>query len=256
MLSKKKQRKYLAQKGQRWLDELVAFDESHDEESLHKLRLEIKKIRALVRLFENVRGKRLAKDFRPLKKVFKQAGVIRDTRSEVNLLEARQLLSPEFKDRRLHQIQAATDNFARHFPDYRKKGKKAARQLLADVHSIRSMKIRRWIAEEMIQVGILLTKTGDDLHMARKKIKTLLYVEKILPKGLADQLCLNRDYLDRLQDAIGKWHDDLVAAADLHHENADGEKLMRQECREKEQAIRVLAGDFWRTAHRQPCPRG
>jgi CHAD domain-containing protein len=249
MLSKKKQRRYLSEKERQWLDELTAFDETRDEEALHRLRLGIKKIRALVRLSGHVRGKRLSRELRPLKKMFRQAGMIRDTRSQLRLLQEHRLLSPEHEERRVHQIKDAAEKFSRRITDYRKMGKKAGRLLLADVETIHSGRIRRWFAIEIIQTGILLTQSGNKLHLARKKIKALLYVQKILPQKLAGELRLDRDYLDSLQDTIGKWHDTLVAASDWPVGDEAGEKQMIRQCRETEQAIRVLAHDFYRKAH-------
>ena len=249
MLTKKKQRRYLTDKEQQWLDELVAFDSSHDEEALHRLRLGIKKIRALVELSAKVRGKRLSKDFRPLKKMFHQAGMIRDSRSQLRLLEAHQLGSPEYRERRANELRAAGEKFAGRVRSYRKQGKKAGRMLLADLHSIHGSHIRRWVALKLIHTGLLLTQSADDLHSARKKIKTLLYVQKILPAKLASSLRLNREYLDNLQDSIGKWHDLLVAATGWPEKDDAGEQRMIQECREKEQAVRALADDFHRRAH-------
>jgi CHAD domain-containing protein len=262
MLTKKQQRQYLSEKGHQWLDDLTAFGKTQDEEALHRLRLGVKKIKALVRLSETVQGKRLAKDFQPLKKMFRQAGIIRDTKNQLRLLEQRNLLSPEYKKRQVQRVQAITDNFSRHVKKYRRKGQKAGRRLFADVRAIRCGPIRRWFANEIIRTGILLSGSGDDLHQtcdlyrardlhqARKKIKTMLYVQKILPQELVEQLRLDRDYLDQLQDTIGKWHDTLVAAADWPAEQQAGERQMVHECREKEQAIRLLADDFHRKTHR------
>lgn len=249
MLTKKKQRQYLTGKEQQWLDDLVAFDESRDEEALHRLRLGIKKIRALVRLSGHQRGKSLAKGFRPLKKMFRQAGMIRDSRSQLRLLEEHNLLSPEYRERRDRELRDAGDQFSRRVGVYRKQGKKAGRMLLADLHSIHSGRIRRWVANEIIRTAILLTKSADELHRARKKIKTLLYVQKILPNKLTTQLRLNTAYLDKLQDSIGKWHDVLVAATDWSDKSDAGEQQMLRECREKEQVVRALADDFYRRAH-------
>lgn len=257
MLTKKKQRQYLAKEEQKWLLELIAFDELGDEEALHRLRVGIKKIRALVRLSEHVRGKRLARDFRPLKKMFRQAGVIRDTRTELNVLESHQLLSAEYKERRVNQIWTVAGEFSDQIKKYRKKGKKAGRLLLADVQAIRGGRIRQWFADEIVGIGILLNASGDELHLARKKIKTLRYVHKILPKRLAAQVHVDTDYLDRLQDAIGKWHDTLVAVSDLPHAGGEvglkrerGQDRLRQECLEKKQAIRLLADGFYRKVQR------
>ncbi len=249
MLTKKRQRRYLTEKEREWLNELVAFDELRDEQALHRLRLGIKKIRALAELSAQVQGKRFSKDFRPLKKMFRQAGQIRDSRSQLRLLEAHQLVSPEYRERRVHELQDAGEKFSRHVRSYRKQGLKAGRLILGDLRSIQGSRIRRWVAHEIIRTGLLLTQSADDLHSARKKIKALLYVQKILPAKLASQLRLNTEYLDNLQDRIGKWHDLLVAATDWPNKDDAGEQKMVQECREKEQAVRALADDFYRRAH-------
>jgi CHAD domain-containing protein len=241
MLTKKRQRQFLTEKEQRWLQELIVFDESRDEKALHRLRLEIKKVRALVELVKVRSGKRAAVHFAGLKKMFREAGVIRDAGSQVRFLEERQLLSKEHRDRQTRTIQSAGDSFAAHIRQYRKKGKKASKQLKMDMHAIDAGLVQRWYAREIIRTGLLLSGSGDELHEARKKIKTMLYVQKILPEAITGRVRLNTDYLDRLQDLIGQWHDVVVAIADWGTDNAAGRQAVQQECLDKEQAVRTLA---------------
>jgi CHAD domain-containing protein len=240
MLTKKRQRRYLAEKGQRWLRELTVFDDSRDEEALHRLRVEIKKVRALVELTSANSGKPAARHFRGLKKVFKQAGAIRDASSHVRYLEQRNVLSPEQRDQQVRSIRAAAEVFAKHTGQYKKKAKKASRQLRMDIKSIHAGRIRRWYAREIVVTSMLLEGSGDVLHAARKKIKTLLYVYKLLPGAIADRIRLNTEYLDRLQQAIGEWHDAMVAIGEVPEKN----EAMLREFRVKEEAVRKLAADF------------
>lgn len=246
MLSKKKQRRYLAEKEQRWLNALIIFDESREEGALHRLRLEIKKIRALVELAKVQSGKRAAGHFRGLKKMFRKAGAIRDTGNQVRFLEARHLLSQEHKERQTRSMQLAADAFAARIRRFRKKGKKASKRLQTDMRSIHVSRIRRWYAREIIRIGILLTRSGEALHEARKRIKTLLYVQKLLPAAITKLIRLNTDYLDRLQEAIGQWHDAVVATMDFPDDNSAGMRLVSQEMLDKEQAVRMLAEEFSR----------
>jgi CHAD domain-containing protein len=244
MLTKKKQRRYITEKEQRWLQELIVFDESRDEKALHRLRLEIKKVRALVELVKARSGKRAAVHFAGLKKMFREAGVIRDAGSQVRFLEERELLSKEHRDQKTRSIQSAADSFAAHIRQYRKKGKKASKHLKMDVHAIDAGRVQRWYAREIIRAGVLLSGSGDELHEARKKIKTMLYVQKILPVVITRRVQLNTDYLDSLQDSIGQWHDAVVAIADWGTDNAAGKRAVQQECLDKEQAVRTLADEF------------
>ena len=136
--------------------------------------------------------------------MFRQAGAIRDTGSRVRFLEERHLLSPVHKERQTRSMQLAADAFAARIRRFRKKGKKASKRLQTDMRSIDVRRIRQWYAREIIRIGILLTRSGEALHEARKRIKTLLYVQKLLPAAITKLVRLNTDYLDRLQEAIGQ----------------------------------------------------
>jgi CHAD domain-containing protein len=250
MLTKSRQRKYLIEKQHDWLSQLKVFGESYDQDALHRLRRDIKKVKALIILSEACTGKRPARDFRPLHKMFRRTGVIRDANNQLLLLEQHQLLSPETRDRHSRQLQTAAASFSAHLGKYRKQSKKAGRRLIADVHSIRTGCIRDWFAAELIRTGILLGSSGDRLHRARKKIKALLYVEKLLPERTAGQLQLNTEYLDQLQEAIGQWHDLMLTTANLGTEDMAAKEMIMHAYREKEVAVRALGNDFYRKAHR------
>jgi CHAD domain-containing protein len=246
MLTKKRQRRYLTEKEQHWLQELVVFDRSRDEKALHRLRLEIKKIRALVELAKAQSGKRAAGYFRGLKEMFRQAGAIRDAGSQVRYLEERHLLSPEFRERQTRSIGLAGDVFAEHIRQFRRKGRKAAKRIRTEMRSIHAGRIQRWYAREIIRTGILLM---GPLHEARKKIKILLYVQKLLPVEIGERIRLNTGYLDQLQEAIGQWHDATVAMAGWAMDDRTGELVMREECQDRERTARALADRYYVEVH-------
>ncbi|HXB34793.1 MAG TPA: CHAD domain-containing protein [Puia sp.] len=247
MLTKKKQRRFLAEKERRWLQELVVFDESRDEKALHRLRLEVKKIRALVELVKVRSGKRAAGHVSGLKKMFRKAGVIRDAGSRVRFLEERNLLSEGHREGQARSIRMATEKFTAKIHQYRKKGKKASKRLQTEMHPIHAGRVLRWYAGEIIRTGVLLGGAGHELHQARKKIKTMLYVQKILPAPITERVKLNTDYLDALQEAIGQWHDAVVAMTDWAV--PEGEHSVRRECLDKEHAVRILAEQFHLKVH-------
>jgi CHAD domain-containing protein len=120
---------------------------------------------------------------------------------------------------------------------------------LNDLHSIHAGCIRNWYAQQLIRTGVLLTSSGDRLHKARRQIKELLYVHGLLPAGLARELDLDKEYLDRLQDAIGKWHDAAMVATSWAGKDLDGSQAMVRECREKEAAVRRMTEDFYLRTH-------
>jgi len=249
MLTKKRQKKYLTKKEKDLLVQLHAFSESGDSEALHRLRLDLKKVKAFVQMVKECTAKRASKDMDLLKKLFRQAGKIRDAGNMLQLLERFHSVPPEYKSEQDQLRITAAREFHQHAQDYYKQGRKAGRRLLADVQAIRTRCIKDWYAARLIKIAVLLTASGDLLHEARKKIKELLYVQRILPAPLVAGIGLNNDYLDRLQEAIGEWHDMVIIVTTYAgREGADSQAMVRA-CKEKEAVVRGLAGDFHLRAH-------
>ncbi len=251
MLTKKRQQEFLSVREEEWLRQLKFFDDSRNQEALHGLRIGIKKIKAFVKLSKACAIKGPAKDFQLLENMFRQAGKIRDIGSRLHFLERHQPAEVEYRNQQLLFLQSAAAEFSAQAKEYRRTGKKAGRHLLADVQSIRTRCVRTWYASELIRTGILLASSGGQLHKARKKIKTLLYVQKMLPDGMAAQLHLNTDYLDQLQEAIGQWHDTVMAATTWAGKIPSAQQEMVRECQEKEAAVRALGNDFYLNAHQE-----
>jgi len=78
MLKKSKQRQYLAKRDRQWQQELEAYADSRDPEAIHRLRVAVKKIKAFASFSKACSGKDTMKDVNLLKKMYRQAGVIRD----------------------------------------------------------------------------------------------------------------------------------------------------------------------------------
>jgi CHAD domain-containing protein len=250
MLTKTQQRKYLNKKNREWQQHLRTFVDSRDPEALHQLRLTLKKVKALARLTKACSGSDAVKDFNGLKKMFKQAGLIRDAGNHIQLLERFHPAPQQYKEDQ-QQIQTTeTEKFIRQAKKHRRKGKLAGRRLIAGIHSVSTTSIHDWYALQMVATGILLTASGDDLHKARKQIKDMLYVEKLLPDFVSKSLRLDTEYLDQLQDAIGQWHDAAVVVAVWAGKDLEASQAMVQDCREKEASVRTLASEFYLRAHR------
>jgi CHAD domain-containing protein len=255
MLSRKKQKKYLTKKERDLLIQLQVYSDSGDADALHRIRLDVKKVKAFVQMVracsdKKISGdKRISKDFGLLKKMFRQAGKVRDAGNTIKLLEQLHSVPAAFTVEQDELRVSAADEFQQQVGKYRKKGKKAGRRLLEDLNAIRTGCIRDWYGGQLIRIGVLLTASGDQLHEARKKIKELLYVEKVLPSGLVEELRLDNDYLDKLQELIGQWHDMAVIVTAYAGRPGADSTAMVSECREREKRVRELAADFYLRAH-------
>jgi len=250
MLTKHRQREYLDKKNREWQQHLREFVDSRDPEALHQLRVTLKKVKALARFAKACSGGDPVKDFNGLKKMFKQAGIIRDAGNHLQLLEQFHPAPQEYKEQQQQVQTTETEKFIRRAKKHRRKGKRAGRRLLSCIHSIPATCIHDWYAVQMVATSILLTASGDELHKARKQIKDMLYVEKLLPDSVSQSLRLDKDYLDRLQDSIGKWHDASIVVSSWAGKDLEASQAMLRDCREKEAAVRSLASEFYLRAHR------
>jgi CHAD domain-containing protein len=250
MLKKQEQKKYLGKKNKEWQQHLRSFVDSQDPEALHQLRVTLKKVKALARFTKACSGGDPVKDFNGLKKMFKQAGVIRDAGNHLQLLERFHPAPQEYKEQQQQLQTTETEKFIRKAEKHRRNGKRAGRRLIAGVHSIPTACIQDWFAVQMVSTGILLTASGDDLHQARRQIKDMLYVEKLLPATLQENLRLHREYLDQLQETIGQWHDAVIVVSAWAGKDLESSQAMIRDCKEKEDAVRALAAEFYLRAHR------
>jgi len=250
MLTKLRQRKFLGKKNLEWQQHLREFVDSRDPEALHQLRVTLKKVKALARFAKSCSGGDPLKDFNGLKKMFKQAGIIRDAGNHLQLLEQFHPAPQEYKAQQQQVQTTETEKFIRRAKKHRRKGKRAGRRLLAGLHSIPAACIHDWFAVQMVATGILLTASGDDLHKARKQIKDMLYIDKLLPAMVSETLCLDKEYLDKLQDAIGQWHDASIVVSSWAGKDLEASQAMLRDCREKEVTVRNLASEFYLRAHR------
>ena len=85
-MKKKEESKHLGKEWEEMSIHLNSFLETGDQEELHRFRVQVKKIRAMLSLIEDASGEHaFLKNFKPVKKVFKYAGNIRDAHTTLQL---------------------------------------------------------------------------------------------------------------------------------------------------------------------------
>src|SRR5437763_7528722 len=73
------------------------FTRTEDAGELHRFRVQVKKIRSFLSLLEtDKKNQQLLKTFKPVKKIFKTAGVIRDASLHVKQANEYKIKLPEF----------------------------------------------------------------------------------------------------------------------------------------------------------------
>lgn len=242
-MKKKEVQKELGKLFKKMKNPVKNFVKTGNQEELHQFRIQVKKLKAtLILCSAENKNQHLLKDFKPVKKVFKAAGEIRNAHINLKLAKKYNLDDADFKNQQQKTLDEGIETF-------KNKGKKKIRSikeaqviLQQNLHRLPDKTIRNFYQEKLaaIDAFFMMPVFNDELHNARKNIKLLLYNEKIASKSIQNKMDFDADYLDDLQNAIGEWHDhnlaietlagtgkdELAAINDLKNSNAELEKAI------------------------------
>jgi CHAD domain-containing protein len=208
---------YLRKKINTVIRELSTSADERTPETFHRLRVEIKKIRALFSLIAYVDGgfkKHSKKYFEQFKPPFKKAGKVRQLQMEEEMLCRYRpdvklksktpvaqwlMINQKKQEKAIAVFEKETGNKTNKRID--KTGEKIEAHL--DRITQRSLIEYNKYAEAELRKRIQNAFTKKETHDVRKQIKELLYNLKLTVS--ADDRVIKQT--DHLQDTIGKWHD-------------------------------------------------
>lgn len=230
MLSKKRQHDYLRT---RWDNAMIHYDQfakRTNAEAIHQLRVEIKKINALLFLHNEVYRPVSKKTIRPLRKLFKQAGVIRDAQVSAHLMRDQKSVPKLFFSEQ-RKIVAAEANKLREMmnkhADEIMLTNVATWQQLRPIHFRDIARVIRKLQKKITTYFRPRIKLKQ-LHDVRKEIKRLVYICSTLKASDLTRLRFNPDKYKKLEHLIGEWHDTQCAAELLsQHSTASGSAVRR-----------------------------
>jgi hypothetical protein len=136
-MKKKQQAKYLDKEWDELTTHLLAFLALQDQERLHKFRVQIKKIRAMLSLFESTsRQHGLLRILKPVKKIFGYAGVIRNAYINLQLGEKYLLKNELFQNSQQAIIDDGIADFLLHGGEYTKQIKDAYKKIIRNLTTV------------------------------------------------------------------------------------------------------------------------
>ena len=233
---------------------LEDFLKAGDQEKLHKFRVQVKKLRALLTLLDAALSqKKLSKSFKPVRKIFKDGGMIREAYINIQLSSHYELKNDDFILEQVNGMESAMLNFRENGKKYLKTIKTIHSEIEDELETIADEQVSEFYKSYLEQIAVILSSNqfDDELHDCRKKIKTLVYNRKVAANALEGNLDLNNDYLDKLQDQIGNWHDTIIAIELFSAPNLDAKpvitRIKRQHTR-LQRSISKLSADFWKRA--------
>lgn len=189
---------------------LKTYNRSGEQDCLHDFRVGVKKMKAFLILADSDGHKsKLLKKFRPVGRIFRRAGKIRNAAINKQLCGA--IASEVLLQTAPHAIE---EKFKRKYRRYTQVIKKAGRRIETSIQPINDAHIFLFYEAHLQQIASFFIDVDftNSLHECRKQIKILLYNYSLA--GPLLDIKLNEQYLDELQEAIGDWHDLVIAAND------------------------------------------
>ena len=248
MLKKERQYEYIDKRCENTVQSLNNFCENKNHEELHKLRVEIKKLKAYAAFTAKIKGEHYKKKLRPVTEIFKKAGEIRTARLNLETLKKYRIRSTAFRKGQLAISENVSEQFVASSQRYIDAIESTCAIIRDDCDDIRNKKILEFYSEKIEFLSLYFREKFDEqhLHARRKIIKMLVYADNLLPEELNQKLALNVSYLDTLQDIIGKWHDEIILV-DLLNKAQTNKKKTELLVQQKEgllQAVKSLATRF------------
>lgn len=259
-MKKQEEKKHLNKLWKKMQQHFKSFTQTQAPEELHQFRVQIKKIRSFLTLLEgDKKNNRLLEKFKPVKKIFTAAGVIRDALLHQKQGKEHKLtLSDFYKEQAVLQEQE-TKKLVSKSAKHLHKMKEVKKGLQKRLHPLSANDIKAFYKTKLDTTHQLLTPRnfGEELHEGRKILKHLMYNQQAVKDDLAKELNINFEYIDELQDLLGEWHDNILALTFFQKKlSAKDLQLMKKKNRQLEKSITRQVSGFEKKitadSHSQP----
>ena len=247
-MKKKKELKYLNKLGAKIEHDFKSFAQTQNPEALHDFRVQVKKLRSFLTLLESGhKNDKLLKTFKPVKKIFRSTGVIRDAQVHQKQAEENNIGTPGLYQQQDNIKNEETVKLLQHKRRHIRSLKKVQYELQHRVQPVTQMEIEQFFIIQVQNTEALLSNHNfsEQLHSGRKMLKHLLYNRNLIPPVVAKNMNISFDDIDKMQQAIGDWHDNKLAL-DFFNGKLPDEQLeaVRQKQAELEKNITAKADGF------------
>lgn len=202
--------RYYAQRVKNILQHLHEFETAVSETGLHGFRVELKKLRALLRFLQEVYGKQEVKKIRKaVDTVFQEAGSLREQQLFLLWLHKNRLgkLEKTYADE--HPLPEVSMALQEILKAIRKKistvleqNRKLVAAIAQAVPEEYAIKLKHKIEKRLLQKPV-----EAEWHELRKLLKQWIYSVNWIGKEKSTTLSRLYQYSDQLQEAVGNWHD-------------------------------------------------
>jgi len=216
-------------------------------DALHKIRVDIKKIKAILAVINgSVKGFKAHKNFMPFRNIFRQAGSIREPEVLARML--RRYKVDETVDELMQgNSRGSAAAFKSDIPRFIDEVKKNTKKLVAFSRRVHHDDFTLYLANKKKEVKSQLHPRPKVtiIHKVRKGIKELMYLSGLDDDGKKREV----KFYDSIQDVIGRLHDKQVLVDLLKKKSARVYRvqlsLINSECRADKREIFRLASDYY-----------
>lgn len=227
-------------------DHLSDFSDSRESELLHKIRLDVKKIKALLNVAEfSVKGFKGHKHYLPFRTIFRKAGEIRQADVLNELFRIYTIKAQHIIDAKALLVnRELIPTFLNDVPKFLSSIEKKKEGLLGSFKGVNRLSFEKYLQlkEQELKGKVFPQMNQHELHKTRKIIKEILYLSVITKKSKR-----NLDpFYDKVQGLIGQWHDKQNAMTLLNSKKNSRElKQLKTESRFDIKKIKELIQRFY-----------
>lgn len=186
------------------------FCQHQNPVDIHQMRVFTKKIHSFVKFHSQVFPKsKLPEIFKPVRKIFKHGGLIREAQIHLLIFEKIGLTNEKLEKRLKDLIQKETQKFVRRERKYRKLLQKAEEDFNKELTPISNSQSKEFYKDYILASQLIFNRKKyiPHLHDSRKNLKSIIHITELTGKGVGKKQELNVEYLGGLTEKIGNWHD-------------------------------------------------
>jgi CHAD domain-containing protein len=213
-------RQYFAQRVKYTFNHLHAVEIKADEPAIHDFRVEMKKMRAVIRFLREIYpDQKLKKAAERCKQIFREAGEIRELQLVNQWLTKHgilYILEQYFPEKKIADL---VNEFCRKTTHARHSLKETMDDIEKTVQVTNQVLAEQYVLDLHARLKrMVLRQPGrEEWHELRKLIKQWLYAANWIGSGEKTHSEADIAYYTKLQEAIGYWHDaDMIREAIQH----------------------------------------
>lgn len=202
--------RYYIQRTNNLLHHLQIFEKSVSEEGLHEFRVELKKLRAILKFLRTEYGKSAIKKIKmAVDLIFQEAGTLREHQlllawlGKNKLRKLRKFCAAEYPVPEISKdLQKVLHAIRKKLTARFSKSKPLVEKTPQSVTDLYTATLKHRIEETLRKIP-----AEPEWHTLRKLIKQWLYAVNWTSTGKSTSLSYLYTYSNQLQEAIGNWHD-------------------------------------------------